>query len=315
MIFTVNANAAIDHVLFVEDLEKRGTIRAARSFDCIGGKGADNALVLARLGAPHRLISFMAGYKGRILENLYQQNGIESQLIWVAGETRIVTVIIETGRGFLTQISHSGYHVNPQDCQRFLLAVEHSAAGAEWGIAAGSLPAGVPVEFYYQVCAVAQRAGAKMLIDCSGKSLLQALLCSPMIVKLNINEYQDTFEVPFYSIDRLVSHARSLITAYGLGAVMITLGVEGILLVRADSALLACGPHLEPVNPAGAGDAASAALVYQLSLGKTWADALCWAVAAGAAVVQTEATADCSLEAVQGLVPQVQIRLVDEQSR
>jgi hypothetical protein len=75
MIFTVNANAAIDHVLFVEDLEKRGTIRAARSLDAIGGKGADNALVLARLGAPHRLISFMAGSYGRILEDLYRQNG------------------------------------------------------------------------------------------------------------------------------------------------------------------------------------------------------------------------------------------------
>jgi 1-phosphofructokinase family hexose kinase len=256
----------------------------------------------------------MAGSYGRILEDLYRQNGIQSELIWVAGEIRTVTVIVETGRRCLTQISHPGYHVDPQDCHRFLLAVEQTAAGAAWGVAAGSLPPGAPVEFYRQVCEVAHRAGAKMLIDCSGKPLLAALPCGPKIVKLNSSEYQDTFEVPVHPIDSLVGHARSLIDEYGLEAVVVTLGMEGILLVLADGALHARGPQLQPVNPAGAGDAASAALVYRLSLGETWADALRWACAAGAAVVQTEATADCSLDVVQSLLPQVQVRLVDEVS-
>lgn len=312
MIFTVNANAAIDRVLFVDSLEKRGTIRAVRSLDCIGGKGADNALVLARLGAPHRLISFMAGTYGRILEDLYRQNGIQAELVWVSGETRTVTVVVETSAHCLTQISYPGYQVGPQDCAGFLRVVERIAASAAWGVAAGSLPVGAPVGFYRQVCDVAHLAGAKMLIDCAGAPLLEALPGHPEIIKLNSGEYQDTFKISLQSVEALAQHARGLIGAHQLQAVVITLGAEGMLLVRAEDALRARGPELTPVNPAGAGDAASAALVYRLSLGESWSQALRWACAAGAAVVQTEGTADCSLPVVESLLSLVQVTPVGE---
>ncbi len=307
MILTVNANAAIDHVLLIEDMEERGTIRADRAIDCIGGKGADAALVLSRLNAPHTLVSFVAGAYGQILNDLFTRNEIRSELIWVEGETRVVTVIIEAKRNDMTQISNTGYHVTSQDCDRFYATLKESAVGTSWCIAAGSLPVGAPDDFYGQVCKLMHEAGVKVLIDASGQSLIQSLQQKPEIIKLNKDEFESAFKVTSGTIESIEKYAHELIDAHQLKMVMVTLGDDGILLVTSAGSVHVRGPVLNAVNPAGAGDATSAAFVYRLSLNDSLTEALRWACAAGAASVLTEVTADLSLDTVRSLLPQVKV--------
>jgi len=306
MILTINANAAIDRVLLVSDMEPRGTIRASQVLDCVGGKGADAALVLAELGAPHQLVSFIAGEYGRILERLYIQKGIQYELVWVEGETRVVTVIFETERNCLTQISFPGYSVSADDCQRFIQVVRQHAQHATWAIAAGSLPVGAPVDFYHQACTAVHNAGARVLVDCTGASLVEALKAKPDIIKLNLHEFESTFHTTAHTLHQLVIQGKEVLDANGLETMILTLGEEGMLLIREDLVLHACAPEYKAANPAGAGDAASAAIAHRLSSGDSWNDALRWACAAGAAVVQTKGTAECSLEMVLSILPQVQ---------
>ena len=307
MILTVNLNAALDHVIFVEDLNQRGMIRATKSIQCIGGKGADTALALAQLGAPHRLLSFNAGKNGETLKELYKQHEIQSQLVEVSGETRIVTVIIETVQKKFTQISQSGYCITEQDGKFFIDALKENLTQANWCIAAGSLPQGASPDVYRIICEQSHMADAKILIDVAGEPLLSALPAHPDIVKLNRREFQTTFQGAFSSIESLVNHARNLIKEYSLKMVMITLGSEGILLINENDAFHAKGPLLEPINSAGAGDAASAAFVYQLFQGQSLENALMMACATSAAVVLSEGTAEFSLQTMNSLLPKIQL--------
>ncbi len=311
MILTINANAAIDHVLFVESLNPRGTIRASSAIDCIGGKGADTALALARLGAPHKLISFAAGAYGCMLEKLYKDNAIQYDLVWVEGETRMVTVIVEKESGRLTQLSHPGYSVSPVDCDRFLATARQAMAGASYCVAAGSLPAGAGTDFYQEVCSAAHNAGVPILIDSSGESLQSALSTGPEILKLNRNEFQSTFGIWCGSYEDLACRARVVLKEHRVKWMMVTLGEDGMLAVSADKALLARLPKVKPINPAGAGDAATAALVYRLALNDSIEDALRWSCAASAASVGTPVTADFSLEEASALISNVQLRAIE----
>lgn len=308
MILTINANAAVDHVLFVESLDSRGTIRASSAIDCIGGKGADAALALSRLGAPHKLISFAAGAYGQMIESLYLANAIQYELVWVPGETRVVTVIVEKESGQLTQISHPGYSVSAADCSRFMDIVSRTMPAASYCIAAGSLPRGMTLDFYQKICIAAHDGGAQILIDSSGEALLSTMAYHPDIIKLNRSEYQSTFGFEGGSLEDLTRHANVLRQAHQMGFIVITLGEDGLLAISHDRTLHASLPKMRAVNPAGAGDAVSAALAFRLSLGETLDQALRWGCAAGAAAVQTQATADFSLEDVSALVPKVHVQ-------
>jgi len=312
VILTVNLNAALDHVLFIDDLNQRGMIRATKSIQCIGGKGADTALALAQLGAPHRLLSFNAGKNGDTLKELYKQHGIQSQLVEVSGETRIVTVIIETVQKKLTQISQSGYCITEQDGKLFVDALKENLMQANWCIVAGSLPQGASPDVYRIICEQSHMAGAKILIDVSEEPLLKALPAHPDIVKLNHREFQSTFQGSFSSIESLVNHARYLINEFSLKMVMITLGSEGILLINENDTFHAKSPPLEPINSAGAGDAASAAFVYQLFLDQPVENALLMACATSAAVVLSEGTAEFSLETMKSLLPKIQLSKINQ---
>jgi ribokinase len=66
------------------------------------------------------------------------------------------------------------------------------------------------------------------------------------------------------------------------GAVVVTLGADGAVVVDGDDTLSVPSPTVEPVDPTGAGDAFCGALAYRLSLGASLRDAVRWAVAAGA---------------------------------
>jgi len=308
MILCINPNPAIDRVLFVNSLEDRGTIRARVALDCVGGKGADTALVLSRLGIEHCLVSFMAGEYGHILEKLYRDYSIQSDLIWVKGETRTVTVIIEDKDHAMTQISHPGFPITQADRQVLMDKIRQKVGLGTWVIAAGSLPPGAGVDFYKEIAMIARTAGSRFLLDASGEMLLQALPARPHIIKMNHHEFRSTFDpVQQDNVAGVCSQALKVIKTYDLEAIVVTMGENGVLLIRTNEVLQAHGPIVQPVNPAGAGDAVSAALVAHLQQAEPWSEALRWACAAGTSATLTAATADCSLEVIKDLLPQIEI--------
>ncbi|MFZ0014593.1 MAG: ribokinase [Acidimicrobiia bacterium] len=66
------------------------------------------------------------------------------------------------------------------------------------------------------------------------------------------------------------------------GAVVVTLGADGAVGIDGDETFAVQSPKVQPVDPTGAGDAFCGALAQRLSLGESLQDAVRWAVAAGA---------------------------------
>jgi 1-phosphofructokinase family hexose kinase len=308
MIVCVNANAAIDRVMFIDRFLPGQTMRPEIVLDCVGGKGADSALVLSVLGAPHRLITFGAGESGLALESLYRKFGIRYDLVWVEGETRTAHVIVETDLNRHSHITTRGYQVTSQDCCRFSDRLSDQVSAGDWVIIAGSLPEGAPESFYHEITSIVHARGGKVLIDCTGKPLEQALLSGPDVVKLNQLEFHETFGTSSTNLIDLEKNTRQALHAHNLNSIVITLGDEGILAVTQAESYFAYAPKVTEVNAAGAGDAASAAIAFRLAQGDDWTSALQWACACGAAVVLTQGTAECSLENIVGFLAQVSIK-------
>jgi len=301
MILAVNANAAVDQVLFIDRFAGGTTMRTGRCVLSVGGKALDSAVVLKTLGAPVRAVSLAAGRTGETLAGLLRERGIDSDLLWVPGETRTSYVIIETELKRHSHITTSGYTVTPEDCARFCELVERHAGEASWAVIAGSLPGGAPPDLYCRITEMLHKHGVRVLIDTSGQPALEALNARPEILKMNELEFAATFQAGPASLAEWAEAGRREAARRAIPALVLTLGKRGILTFAGGRVYHAAAPEVEAVNAAGSGDAVSAVLAYRLSLGSSWEEALRWAAAAGAAVALTEGTAECRVEDVNRL--------------
>ncbi len=141
-ILVINIHAALDRIFFIDRFVPDAHMRAKKALECIGGKGLDTAVVLKELGAPLRAVTFIAGANGQILARLLAEKGIDTELLWLDGETRVANVIVETENQCHSHITTTGYHVNRTDCDRLLETIHNLGRGAEWGVISGSLPPG-----------------------------------------------------------------------------------------------------------------------------------------------------------------------------
>ena len=308
MIITVTPNSAIDDVLFVDEFIPGGTMYTRKTVTSVGGKGLDASVVLRTLGAEQLALGFVAGENGRRLEALLGGYGISHDFIHVAGETRLAHVLVETNRHRHSHVTTQEYGLVPEDLDAFWKLFRSRLGGASWVVTGGSLPQGCPANFYARLNQEAKAAGAMTLVDTSGEPARKVAEVCPAVLKMNQREFAATFERPADDLERLKDSTQAMRQQFGLPALVVTCGSEGILANTEKGTWLVKSPPQAEVNSAGAGDGTSAALAWQFSLGSTWEEALSWAAAAGAAVVLTEGTADCHWEDIWRIHPEVHLQ-------
>lgn len=307
MFLTLTANAALDRVIFIDEFIPATTMRAPRFIECAGGKGFDTSVALRGLGQPTTAIGFVAGYYGNLLVNVLTQYGIDIEPIWLPGETRLANVIVETARARHSHVMIGALPVSAAGLERLFERFQAHLPHADWVVGAGSLPPGMPAAFYRTVVEIAHAAGKPVLIDATGAPLLEALTARPAVVKLNQDEFADTFALPHGELAATIAAAAALRAAHDLPAIVLTCGREGIVAIHAGGVVQAQAPVQRAINAAGAGDAASAAVVWRRRLGDDWTATMRWAAAVSAAAVGTEATAEVRLADVEHLLPDVRI--------
>lgn len=307
MILTLTANAALDRVIFVEEFVPATTMRAPRFLECAGGKGFDTSVALRGLGQRTTALGFVAGYYGQRLVNVLTQYGVDVDPIWLVGETRLANVIVETARARHSHLMIGALPVTSADVATMLARFAAHLPAAAWVVAAGSLPPGMPSTFYRTVTEQAQAAGRPILIDATGLPLLDCLSARPDVVKLNQDEFVETFDLTGGELSAVVEAAHQVRQRYQIRTLVLTCGREGLMVVTDAATLQAQAPVQRAINAAGAGDATSAALVWRRTVGDSWAEAARWAAAVSAASVTTEGTAEVRLADVDQLLPDVRV--------
>lgn len=307
MILTLTANAALDRVIFIDEFVPTTTMRAPRFIECAGGKGFDVSVALRGLQLETTAVGFVGGYYGKLLVHVLQNYGVDVDPIWLPGETRLANVIVETARARHSHVMIGSLPVTAADIETMLTRLRFHLPAATWVVAAGSLPPGMPPSFYRLVTEIVHGEGRPVLIDATGAALLEALAARPEVAKMNQDEFISTFGLSGGEFSAVVAAARTMQQTYRLPAFVLTCGREGVLAFTDEGVLQAQAPVQRAVNAAGAGDAASAAIVWRRSLGDSWAETLRWAAAVSAASVLTECTAEVRYADVEHLLADVRV--------
>lgn len=308
MILTVTPNTGLDRVLFLPSMERNRRNQAADVVESMGGKGCDVSLVLRELGEETVATGLAGGDTGRRMEAMLRQAGVTPDLVWTNGETRLNTVLIETGLGGHTTICASG--LRPDDTARAALLswTERWSAAAEVVVVAGSLPEQWPAELYAELVRAARSGGKPVVVDASGPQLLAALQAQPAAVKPNRQELESV-SGPLRDRSAVIAAARRL-QERGAGWVLASLGADGAVLLSERGAWSAPGLRVPVINPAGAGDGMTACLAQGLARGWSEGETLRWAIAVSAAIVTTRGTAEVRRADVERLLGEVRVEPV-----
>lgn len=303
MIITLTPNTGIDYTIQVEKFQLNKTIRATDTAWGMGGKATDVSWILGKLGFPTQALGFAAGDTGLRMESMLRERGAETDFVWVNGETRLNTILVVSGEGQST-LTSSSLEVSPHHLSQIMDRYENALARATCVVAGGSLPKGVPLEFYSQVIERAHARGIPLIFDSSGPSLVEGIKSRPKLIKPNRTELGDLLGFAPESKQEVAGAALKLREQFGTD-VIATLGDEGAVAIFEGGSFFVQPLSVPVVSAAGAGDGVLAGMALAYSRGEPAIAGLRYGFALAGAVLQTLPTADFRIEDYEALVPQV----------
>lgn len=288
-IATLTLNPTIDVAYEVERVYSTHKMRTADEYHNPGGGGINVARVFVRLGGNARVHYMSGGATGVALDGLLDRHQLVRAKIGIKGETRVATSVLERSTGKEFRFVPPGPIVSTEECE---LAMEQlTQVDCDYFIASGSLPRGVPEDFYARLAVKLTARGINFVLDSSGAGLREGLAAgNVLLVKPSQGELQQLVGKELKGNDAIADAALAIVREGKARYVAVTLGHEGAVLATADGTLFLPAIPIEAKSAVGAGDSFVAAMVYALASGWPVEDAFRYGLAGGGAAVLTPGT-------------------------
>jgi ribokinase len=261
-----------------------------------GGKGSNQAIAIARLGAPVQFLAKIGRDEfGAMARGIYEMEGVGTGFLFESADapTGAAAIIIDDKTGENAIIVVPG-------AAAMLSTAEIDLAGEAIGRSAVFLTQlEVPLPLVAHGLAEARRRGVTTILNpAPAFPLSDDLLALVDILTPNETEAAMLSGLPVTSPEEAERAADALI-ARGAGAVVITMGAAGALLRRGGRTVMVPAVKAgQVVDTTGAGDSFNGGIAVALSEGKTLEEAIGFACAvAGLKVTRAGAGAGMPLRA------------------
>lgn len=300
-IITLTANPTIDTSMRIDHVQPNKKLRCDQPTHEPGGGGINVARVIRKLGAEATAVYPSGGHNGSQLDSLLADAGITTSTVPIEGVTRENVSVNETVSDNNFRFVLPGPELSENEWNALIDRVVELREDPSFLVASGSLPPGVPDEFYGKLAERAAGKGLKMIIDTSGKPLKRVVESGAYLIKPNMVEMGHLLGEEPDDEEAIASAAKKLIAEKPVENIVLSLGSGGALLIRKDSHKAFRAPTVKVESKVGAGDSMVAGIVLGLSRGNTLEESVKYGVAAGAAAVTTKGSQLCEKETVEKL--------------
>ena len=299
-IITITFSPSIDKSTSVQSLIPEKKLRCASPKLEPGGGGINVARAIKKLGG-HALAVFPSGgYTGVFFNHLLEKENISSIIIETTHETRENLVVLDESTNNQYRFGMPSTALLENEWQQCLKAIE-GIKNVEFIVASGSLPSGVPLNIYAQLAKIAKKSHAKFIVDTSGEALKHAADEGVYLLKPNLGELASLIGLEKIEIADVEDVAKKLIHKNMCEIIVVSLGVEGALLITKNETYKAIPPKVTTKSTVGAGDSMVAGIVYSLSKGMNLKQTLQYGVACGTAATMNLGTELCRKDDVEKL--------------
>ncbi len=249
MIYTLTLNPSIDYVIEVPNLELGIVNRTSKDIKFPGGKGINVSRILSSQSTENIALGFLGGFTGEFIDNKLKSYGITTDFIKISGDSRI-NVKVKSNEE--TEINGAGPNISKENLEDLFEKLDKLKEN-DILVLAGSIPATLPKDLYLQIQKRVCNNKVKVVVDTSGKALLEAIKNKPFLIKPNNHEIEEIFNVKINSEQALISYGKKLVEL-GSENVIISLAGDGALLINKNGIFKGNAPKGEVKNSVGAGD-------------------------------------------------------------
>lgn len=281
MIYTLTINPALDYRLELDRLNVGHLNKAARTYFLPGGKGINVSIVLKNLGTDSIALGYLGGFVGEAIKGYLKEKKINTEMIDVEGNTRVNLKIKSKQE---TEINADGPVISPMNLKKMIDKVS-TLKKTDYLVMAGSIPKSVDVSFYRTLM---QNTEANVIVDTTGKSLLDVLQYHPFLIKPNNHELGELFNTTLWTHEEIYEHALKL-QELGARNIIVSMADKGALLILENKEMYFCDAVVgQVINPVGAGDSLVAGFIHSYLKTKDVVEAFKFACATGSASAFSE---------------------------
>jgi 6-phosphofructokinase 2 len=300
-IATLTMNPSVDTSTAVAHVEPDRKLRCEAPRLDPGGGGINVARVVHRLGGACGAFFAAGGHTGRQLRDLLRVEGLDQRPIEIEGSTREDVTVTDRGDGRQYRFVMPGPRLTEAEWRRCLDVLFSATPPPDYIVASGSLPEGVPRDFYARLAREARRRSARLVLDTSGEALGAAAGAGIHLFKPNRSEVAELIGRSFADERDLGQGIEDFVRRGRAEAVVVSLGAQGALLATRDGTERLIAPKVPVASRIGAGDSMVAGIVLALARGDSMRQAVLLGLAAGTATVMRSGTQLCQRADVERL--------------
>ncbi|MDZ8184250.1 MAG: ribokinase [Nostoc sp. ChiSLP02] len=255
------------------------TLLGENFFQVSGGKGANQAVALARLGIPVQMVGRVGAdnFGGELVKNL-QASGVQTNNVFVdetvSSGVAIITVS-QAGENQIVVIPGANGRVDREDVQRLSQLLPEAKALL--------LQLEIPISAVVAAAKAARSANIKVILDpAPAQSNLPAELY-PLVDIITPNEVEAGQLVGF-AVDgeETAAKAAEVLLQRGVKCAIVKLGAKGVFCATTQEKFFVPAFPVDVVDTVAAGDAFNGGLAAALFAGMSLHQAVIWGAAAGA---------------------------------
>ncbi|WP_031497073.1 1-phosphofructokinase family hexose kinase [Bryobacter aggregatus] len=308
MIITVTLNPAVDQNISADQLVFDDRAYILDTFESAGGRGINASRVIHSFGGKTLAIAFSGGESGTHFEQLLKKYGFPAEFVRMKNAIRHNLAITDK-QGLSVKLNERGPDLSGPEVEAIAQLVIKRLPKAKWLMLCGSLPPGVPNDFYSQLIEAARKEGVKTLLDTDSDPLTLSVEAGPTVVTPNQSEAERLLGRALLTRSHFIDAAER-IREMGSENVLLSLGARGAIGCTPNHVYEAIPPRVDAVCPIGAGDAMAAAFTWAMTRGKPFADAIRWGVAAGTASAMLPGISYPTLDQTKDIYKRVEIKPV-----
>ena len=230
LILTLTINPAVDRNVTVDRLVFEDRAYILSTSESAGGRGINAALVIHSFGGKTLAILTSGGKCGALLERLVRAYGFPVEVVPIRNEIR-TNLAITDKHGLTVKLNEAGPAMDKRELDRLEKATVRRLDKAKWLMLCGSIPPGVPPDFYARLIGIASKKKVRTMLDTDGEALQQGIEAKPSAVHANQGEAERLLNTALLTRSHFLDAARKL-RAMGDDSVILSLDPRCVLRSR-----------------------------------------------------------------------------------